>query len=232
VTPVRTFGERGSAPGRLNEPRGASGWTPRAPSHVADNRNHRWQKFDRNGKPSLNRGRGERALAIQGADGDCRRRRRDIYVADTWNHRIQKFDGNGAFLAQWGGGEGGFWAPKGMDFDGAGYLYVVDTGRNRVQKFTREGKFLLAWGQRGEEPAVFSEPVGIAIERDAVITPADKSARKKEVRGDIVYVADTANKRVQTFARAGDSSASSASSAGRSTTRNRSSRWTGRVGSC
>ncbi|MCX6340409.1 MAG: NHL repeat-containing protein [Candidatus Aureabacteria bacterium] len=41
------------------------------------------------------------------------------------------------------------------------------------------------------------------IEKNGVIIPADKKKRQKEVRGDIVYVADTANKRVQKFDIAG-----------------------------
>ncbi|MDD5556402.1 MAG: TIGR03663 family protein [bacterium] len=199
VPPLRVLGERGSAAGRLNEPRGI--WIGADGSvFVADTKNHRWQKFDRTGAPLLSvgaEGAGEgqfrepMGIAVDD-DGN-------VYVADTWNHRIQKFDEAGRFLAQWGGGAGGFWAPKGMAFDSAGDLHVVDTGRHRVQKFGRDGTFILTWGDRGEEPGRFSEPVGIAIERNAVIAAEDKAAGTKEARGDIVHVADTANRRVQRF---------------------------------
>jgi uncharacterized protein (TIGR03663 family) len=199
VSPVRSFGERGSAKGGLNEPRGI--WVDGAGAiYVADTKNHRWQKFDKNGKALLSVGtEGSGPSQFKEPMGIAVDDAGNIYVADTWNHRIQKFDAAGAFITQWGGGEGGFWAPKGMDFDSAGNLYVVDTGRHRVQKFTRDGKFLLVWGERGENPGEFSEPVGIAIERNGIVTPADERAGKKETRGDIVYVADTANKRVQKF---------------------------------
>jgi DNA-binding beta-propeller fold protein YncE len=122
-----------------------------------------------------------------------------VYVSDTWNHRIQKFDKDGNFVKLWPGGAGGFWAPKGMDFDNKGNIYVVDTGKHRVQKFTKDGKVLATWGRQGEGPGEFREPVGIVIEEDGVIAAADKEKGAAEKRGEVVYVADTANKRVQKF---------------------------------
>ena len=199
VPPLHVFGEKGIAPGRFNEPRGI--WVDKKGNiYVADTKNQRWQKFDGNGKCLLSVGKGGQGQAefkdpmgiAVDADGD-------VYVADTWNHRIQKFDRYGNFLKQWKGGGGGFWAPKGMAFDSRGDLYVVDTGGHRVQKFTRDGKSLRFWGCEGEETGQFSEPVGIAVERDAVIKPAGDKKGEREIRGDVLYIADTLNRRVQKF---------------------------------
>ena len=176
--------------------------------YVVDTKNHRWQKFGKDGKPLLAVGKqGSGPAEFKEPMGIAVDDSGNVFVADTWNHRIQKFDREGKFLTQWQGGSGGFWAPKGMAFDSKGDLYVVDTGKHRIQKFTNDGKPILVWGdaecRQGEAPGEFSEPVGIVIEKNGVIIPADTKKKQKEVRGDIVYVADTANKRVQKFDIAG-----------------------------
>ncbi|MEI6632729.1 MAG: flippase activity-associated protein Agl23 [Chlamydiota bacterium] len=199
VSPEREFGERGSSKGRFDEPRGI--WADaKGAVYVADTKNHRWQKFDGGGKLLLCvGGPGSGASQFKEPMGIAVDGEGFVYVSDTWNHRIQKFDGEGKFVKQWEGGAGGFWAPKGMAFDREGNLYVADTGRHRVQKFTRDGKPLLVWGEQGEGPGEFKEPVGIAIHPDGVIAPADEAKKQREVRGEVVYVTDTANKRVQKF---------------------------------
>ncbi|MCX6355726.1 MAG: TIGR03663 family protein [Candidatus Aureabacteria bacterium] len=202
VKPALIFGERGSAPGRFDEPRGicADG---EGSIYVADTKNHRWQKFDKEGKPLLSVGaQGKGEAQFEQPTGIAVDQEGNVYVSDTWNHRIQKFDATGKFVFQWGGPEV-FWAPKGLAFDSAGNLYVADTGRHRIQKFSREGKSLLLWGSEeqrvGEKPGEFGEPVGVAIDPNGIIAPADKEKKQKEVRGEVVYVTDTANKRVQKF---------------------------------
>ncbi|MEJ2746207.1 MAG: SMP-30/gluconolactonase/LRE family protein, partial [bacterium] len=203
VPPTLHFGERGSTKGRFDEPRCL--WVDSEGSiYVADTKNHRWQKFDKNGKLLLTVGKqGSGAAEFKEPMGIAVDDAGNVYVADTWNHRIQKFDKEGNYLSEWKGASGGFWAPKGMAFDSKGDIYVVDTGRHRVQKFTRDGKPILLWGnpssRQGEATGEFSEPVGIAVEKNGVITPADRKKKQKEVRGDIVCVADTANRRVQKF---------------------------------
>jgi DNA-binding beta-propeller fold protein YncE len=199
VNPALCFGELGSTEGKLNQPRGI--WVDEEGMiYVADTKNHRWQKFDQRGNCLITVGReGKEPTEFKEPMGIAVDGEGNIYVADTWNHRIQKFDREGNFIKLWPGGEGGFWAPKGMAFDSQGYLYVVDTGRHRVQKFTREGNFLLVWGDQGEGKGQFKEPVGIVIERDGIIQKADVEKKREQVRGDVVYVTDTANKRVQKF---------------------------------
>lgn len=199
VQPVLVLGERGSSPGRLDEPRGI--WVDADGAiYVADTKNHRWQKFDRKGKCVLTVGtQGDKPAQFKEPMGIAVDDEGKVYVADTWNHRIQKFDRDGAFIKLWQGGDRGFWAPKGLAFDGKGCLYVVDTGKHRVQKFTRDGEFVGVWGGKGEGKGNFSEPVGIAIDPSGIIAYPDGGKGGKEAKGAVVYVADTANHRVQKF---------------------------------
>ena len=61
-------------------------------------------------------------------------------------------------------------------------FWVLDTHNYHLHKFTPDGKFLGVWGNHGSGPGQFADPTGIAI---------DKENR--------IYVADSANKRVQVF---------------------------------
>ncbi len=199
IQPALVFGKRGSSAGNLNEPRGICVDADGA-IYVADTKNHRWQKFDSKGNSLLSVGKeGNGAAEFKEPMGITVDDEGYIYVVDTWNHRIQKFDQSGKLVKQWLGGAGGFWAPKGTAFDSDGYLYVVDVGKHRVQKFTRDGEFILTWGTQGEEPGQFREPVGIAIEQDGLIQPENKKKNQKEVRGEVIYITDTANRRIQKF---------------------------------
>jgi sugar lactone lactonase YvrE len=64
-----------------------------------------------------------------------------VYVCDGyWNQRIQVFDERGAYLTtvggEWGGYNGEFRNPEGIDVDRRGSLYVADTENTRVQHYT------------------------------------------------------------------------------------------------
>ncbi len=64
-----------------------------------------------------------------------------VYVCDSyWNQRIQVFDERGAYLTtvggEWGGYNGEFRNPEGIDVDRRGSLYVADTENTRVQHYT------------------------------------------------------------------------------------------------
>ena len=65
-------------------------------------------------------------------------------------------------------------------------LYVVDYKGNRIQRFREDGTFLGAAGGAGRQGGRFATPRGVAV------TP--------RADGDIVFVADTYNHRVQRFA--------------------------------
>lgn len=86
--------------------------------------------------------------------------------------------------------EGQFNAPRGVVVAPDGSLFVADSRNHRIQHFSADGLFLNAWGAFSESsietplPGTFNEPWGVAVSPD----------------GEIVYVTDTWNHRVQAFA--------------------------------
>jgi sugar lactone lactonase YvrE len=107
-----------------------------------------------------------------------------LYVTDTMNFRVEMFDRNGRYLGSFGklgDGSGDFDKPKGIAVDSAGHIYVVEGFNDVVQIFEPTGRLLLAFGESGSGDGQFWLPSGLAI--------AD----------DVVYVADSANRRVQVF---------------------------------
>src|SRR5205814_3987390 len=67
--------------------------------------------------------------------------------------------------------------------DQSAIVYVYDSRYRRIQKFDASGTFLTAWGSLGSGNGQFRYPVGVAT---------DWSRN--------VYVADSANNRIQIFA--------------------------------
>ncbi len=107
-----------------------------------------------------------------------------LYVTDTMNFRVQAFDAEGAFLGSFGrlgDGAGDFDKPKGVALDSAGHIYVVEGMNDVVQIFDESGRLLLAFGGSGSGDGQLWLPSGIAI------------------GDDFVYVADSANQRVQVY---------------------------------
>lgn len=112
-----------------------------------------------------------------------------FYVCDTMNFRVQVFDSEWRPMAQWGkagDGSGDFSKSKGIAIDRDGHIYVVEGINDVVQIFDRSGRLLLFFGGSGHEDGMFWLPTGIAIS------------------GDSIYVADSANRRVQMFEYLGD----------------------------
>jgi DNA-binding beta-propeller fold protein YncE len=68
------------------------------------------------------------------------------------------------------------WSKDGSMFVSDGY------GNSRVVKFDKDGNFVKAWGERGTAPGDFNTPHSLVVDNN-----------------DIVYVADRANNRVQSF---------------------------------
>jgi len=117
-----------------------------------------------------------------------------VYVMDTGNSRVQKFDSNGNFITKWGSmgsSAGQFYMAFGIAVSPNGYVYVADTANHRIQKFTSTGVFLTQWGGFSGEPTPGVEP------------PLGKFYMPYSVAVDstnsYVYVADTANERIQKF---------------------------------
>jgi hypothetical protein len=107
-----------------------------------------------------------------------------IAVSDSGNHRIQWFNtADGHFVAslgQQGSGSGQFNTPKGVVYDGVGYLYIVDSGNNRVV-LAHGADFLGTSGSYGSALGEFQGPVNLGL----------------GTRG--IYVADSVNNRIQVF---------------------------------
>jgi DNA-binding beta-propeller fold protein YncE len=113
----------------------------------------------------------------RGADGR-------LYVTDMMNFRVQILDATGQYLSAFGrlgDGSGDFDKPKGVAVDSGGHIYVVEGINDVVQIFDDGGKLLLAFGESGTGAGQFWLPTGIAIDND------------------VVYVADSANRRVEMF---------------------------------
>ena len=76
--------------------------------------------------------------------------------------------------------------PTDVAFDHDGNIYVTDgEGNSRVLKFDKYGNFLLGWGMKGSGPGQFDLPHSTAVD------------------GDLVYVGDRENARIQIFDRNG-----------------------------
>lgn len=89
-------------------------------------------------------------------------------------------------VGMWGGygtEPGQFVEPSSVELDSSGLVYVAGH-EDRVQKFTPEGELLLIWGTGGTGDGQFNHPHGLAVDR---------------ARGDLVYVGDQENHRVQVF---------------------------------
>ena len=158
--------------------------------YVADEENHRIQKFTDNGGFVAKWG------SFGSADGQLAKPQDvavdpsgNVYVAEKDNDRIQKFTSTGTPVTKWGSsgsGEGEFSGPAGVAVDASGNVYVADRQNHRIQKFTSTGTFVTEWGSSGSGNGEFSAPNGVA---------ADASGN--------VYVADLGNSRIQKFTSTG-----------------------------
>jgi len=78
---------------------------------------------------------------------------------------------------------GGFYQETDIAWGKDGSIFVSDGyGNSRVAKFDKDGNFVKSWGERGNKPGDFNTPHSIVVDNN-----------------DVVYVADRANGRIQTF---------------------------------
>jgi DNA-binding beta-propeller fold protein YncE len=116
----------------------------------------------------------------------------NIWTADVGTHVVLKLSPEGRVLLALGrmrvpGDDvGHFNQPTDIAFDREGNFYVADgEGNSRVLKFDKYGNLLLGWGMKGAGPGQFDLPHSIAVD------------------GDLVYVGDRENARIQIFDRNG-----------------------------
>ncbi len=86
----------------------------------------------------------------------------------------------------WGGRgtqPGQFIEPSSVELDSLGQV-IVAGHENRIQRFTREGVLIDIFGVAGVDDGEFNHPHGLAVDRD---------------RGDLLYVGDQENHRLQVF---------------------------------
>lgn len=118
-----------------------------------------------------------------------------LYVSDTMNFRIQVLEADGTFVntfGEIGDRVGNVNRLKGIGVDTEGHIYAVDASYNNFQIFNAEGQLLLVVGQPGyTEPAGFSMPAGVHV---------DKNNR--------IFIADQLNRKIQMFEYIGDSDSS------------------------
>ena len=183
---VTTFGDYGSGPGQLNDPRqlavDGAGFV-----YVADSANNRIEKFTPDGQFAASIGQGQtfttrpdllstpRGVTVA-ADGT-------IYATDEYLRRVQHYGADGTFLGSFGSlgsGDGQFSAPAGIAA-GPDSLYVADWSASSVQRFSPAGAFVGRVGSGvGGGPGQFSHPFYVAV----------------DCRGTL-YVADVDNNRIQ-----------------------------------
>lgn len=105
-----------------------------------------------------------------------------VYVCDTENDRIVVFDRFGGFEGSLG--EGSLSGPRGVCLGVSRSLFVADTGHNRVLVFDLETEEVvqnIGGPDPGDGQGSFRDPSAVGVQ------------------GDLLYVADTGNHRIQKF---------------------------------
>jgi Tol biopolymer transport system component/sugar lactone lactonase YvrE len=168
------IGSAGSGNGQLDSPADVEVDAGDGSILVADNDNHRIQRFNaKGGYLSQFGGKGSRNGQLDSPAAVAVDSKGNIWVGDSGNHRVQKFNSEGEFLLKCGSegvGNGQFsrWGPKGIAVDSEDGIWVTDYS-GRVQKFNESCKYLDEFGSRGTGRGQFVESAGIDIGPDGRI---------------------------------------------------------------
>jgi len=109
-----------------------------------------------------------------------------LYESDLKNDRIQIFTKEGKFVKSFGttgSGPGELKTPAGIGIDKDDNVYVGEIGNDRIQVFDKNGNHITMWGKTGSGDAEFGNIHGVFVDK----------------KTGWVYIADTANNRIQIF---------------------------------
>jgi DNA-binding beta-propeller fold protein YncE len=178
----------GSGTGQFNWPQGLA--VEGSIAYILDSNNGRIQRFDLAARGFLKPygGLGKKSGLLLRPEGICVFAD-EILVADTRNHRIQVFSREGAVkrsFGELGDADAQFRLPTSCAVSPGGEVFVVDSKHAFVKVFDLEGRFLRKFAglsSAHKEPGLLNMPKGLCL----------NSA------GEIVYVADSGNSRIQAF---------------------------------
>lgn len=184
------FGSQGGGNGLFEYPKGVAVMPGVGDIFVADTGNNRVQVFSGTGsfRWSFDGGISFSLNAPQGIAADLNI---GVFVADTGNDRIMQFTPTGTELSRFGSTgatNGAFYAPSDVQVwrqdNGVARLVVADQLNSRVQILSSGGNFIAKAGLRhGSLPGELRLPYGVF-----------------PVAGtNVIYVADTGNRRIQAF---------------------------------
>jgi DNA-binding beta-propeller fold protein YncE len=181
----KTFSEYGEGPGQNIKSEFMDVYEGKL--YMAEAGNHRVNVFDLQGNfLFMFGGSGTEPGKINVAEAAKVNSQGKVYVTDLKNDRIQVFNHDGTFIKLWGktgSAPGDFKTPAGLAIDKHDNIYVTEIGNDRVQVFDKDGNFLTMWGKKGAGNGEFGNLHGIIVDKET----------------GWVYVADTANNRVQVF---------------------------------
>lgn len=188
---ARAFDKRlsvGTAIGQFNWPQGIA--VKESIAFIVDSNNGRIQRFDLGAEAFLEPfgGLGKKSGLFLRPGGICIFRD-EIFIADTRNHRVQVFSTEGAVkrvFGELGDANDQFRLPVSCAVSPEGKVFVVDSKHALIKVFDLQGRFLHKFGglsSSRKEPGLLSLPKGISLDHE----------------GEVVYVADTGNSRIQVF---------------------------------
>ena len=196
---LRSFGKRGSSPGRVLNPREVA-VDGDGNILVTDSENHRIQRFTSEGQFLTSVGtKGSGHLQFSYPTGIAfNASNNKVYVTDADRIQVLNFDLTfSRIFGKSGSGKGQFNDPWGIACDINGKVYVADRYNHRIQVFTTEGKFLHMFGRRGLGRGELDCPVGVAIDTSGMVYVSEEG-------NDRVSVFTSASQFVTSFGRRGN----------------------------